>query len=56
MRAAESPRYVPMKPARQSSAGSVTYVSADCGTGLLRTYTPYVSRASRCFAMTSSLV
>ncbi|MDR0936090.1 MAG: hypothetical protein LBM98_05335 [Oscillospiraceae bacterium] len=25
MRAAESPRYVPMRPARQSSAGSVTY-------------------------------
>ncbi|MDR0935106.1 MAG: hypothetical protein LBM98_00320 [Oscillospiraceae bacterium] len=39
MRAAERVRYVGMRPARQSSAGSVTYVSADCGTGLLRAYT-----------------
>ncbi|MDR0935955.1 MAG: hypothetical protein LBM98_04655 [Oscillospiraceae bacterium] len=30
-------RYVGRIGARQSSAGSVTYVSADCGTGLLRT-------------------
>ncbi|MDR0935141.1 MAG: hypothetical protein LBM98_00495 [Oscillospiraceae bacterium] len=29
-------RYVGRIGARQSSAGSVTYVSADCGTGLLR--------------------
>ncbi|MDR0936291.1 MAG: hypothetical protein LBM98_06390 [Oscillospiraceae bacterium] len=29
-------RYVPVKPARQSSAGSVTYVSCPPGTGLLR--------------------
>ncbi|MDR0935257.1 MAG: hypothetical protein LBM98_01080 [Oscillospiraceae bacterium] len=36
MRAAESPRYVAVKPARQSSAGGVTYVSTDCGTGLPR--------------------
>ncbi|MDR0936806.1 MAG: hypothetical protein LBM98_09010 [Oscillospiraceae bacterium] len=37
MRAAESPRYVALKPARQSSAGSVTYVCFPPGTGLLRT-------------------
>ncbi|MDR0935292.1 MAG: hypothetical protein LBM98_01270 [Oscillospiraceae bacterium] len=30
-------RYVGLKPARQSSAGSVTYVSLVCTTGLLRT-------------------
>ncbi|MDR0936607.1 MAG: hypothetical protein LBM98_08010 [Oscillospiraceae bacterium] len=30
-------RYVGMKPARQSSAGSVTYVSVALTTGLLRT-------------------
>ncbi|MDR0937268.1 MAG: hypothetical protein LBM98_11365 [Oscillospiraceae bacterium] len=30
-------RYVGMRPARQSSAGSVTYVSFACTTGLLRT-------------------
>ncbi|MDR0937610.1 MAG: hypothetical protein LBM98_13120, partial [Oscillospiraceae bacterium] len=36
LRAAEIVRYVELKPARQSSAGSVTYVSTDCGTGLLR--------------------
>ncbi|MDR0935533.1 MAG: hypothetical protein LBM98_02490 [Oscillospiraceae bacterium] len=48
-------RYVAVKPARQSSAGSVTYVSADCGTGLLRRYTSYVSQAYRGFAMTNSL-
>ncbi|MDR0936850.1 MAG: hypothetical protein LBM98_09235 [Oscillospiraceae bacterium] len=39
MRAAENSRYVPLKPARQSSAGSVTYVSVALTTGLLRTYT-----------------
>ncbi|MDR0937403.1 MAG: hypothetical protein LBM98_12070 [Oscillospiraceae bacterium] len=39
MRAAVSSRYVGVKPARQSSAGSVTYVSVVCTTGLLRTYT-----------------
>ncbi|MDR0937215.1 MAG: hypothetical protein LBM98_11085 [Oscillospiraceae bacterium] len=32
-------RYAERIGAKQSSAGSVTYVSADCGTGLLRTYT-----------------
>ncbi|MDR0937068.1 MAG: hypothetical protein LBM98_10345 [Oscillospiraceae bacterium] len=30
-------RYVPLRPARQSSAGSVTYVCFPPGTGLLRT-------------------
>ncbi|MDR0935173.1 MAG: hypothetical protein LBM98_00655 [Oscillospiraceae bacterium] len=30
-----------------SPAGRVTYVSADCGTGLPRAYTSYVSRATR---------
>ncbi|MDR0935103.1 MAG: hypothetical protein LBM98_00305 [Oscillospiraceae bacterium] len=45
MRAAESVRYVGMKPARQSSAGSVTYVSVAYTTGLLRAYTVlYVER------------
>ncbi|MDR0937623.1 MAG: hypothetical protein LBM98_13185 [Oscillospiraceae bacterium] len=44
MRAAESVRYVGMKPARQSSAGSVTYVIFPPGTGLLRAYTLYVSQ------------
>ncbi|MDR0936617.1 MAG: hypothetical protein LBM98_08060 [Oscillospiraceae bacterium] len=37
MRAAERSRYVGLKPARQSSAGGVTYVSLVCTTGLLRT-------------------
>ncbi|MDR0937413.1 MAG: hypothetical protein LBM98_12120 [Oscillospiraceae bacterium] len=37
MRAAVSSRYAELKPARQSSAGGVTYVSAACTTGLLRT-------------------
>ncbi|MDR0936593.1 MAG: hypothetical protein LBM98_07940 [Oscillospiraceae bacterium] len=39
MRAAERPRYVTLKPARQSSPGSVTYVSVALTTGLLRTCT-----------------
>ncbi|MDR0935422.1 MAG: hypothetical protein LBM98_01925 [Oscillospiraceae bacterium] len=39
MRAAERSRYVPVRPARQSSAGGVTYVSVALTTGLLRTYT-----------------
>ncbi|MDR0935852.1 MAG: hypothetical protein LBM98_04135 [Oscillospiraceae bacterium] len=30
-------RYVPLRPARQSSAGGVTYVSVALTTGLLRT-------------------
>ncbi|MDR0935764.1 MAG: hypothetical protein LBM98_03675 [Oscillospiraceae bacterium] len=30
-------RYVPLRPARQSSAGSITYVCFAPGTGLLRT-------------------
>ncbi|MDR0935064.1 MAG: hypothetical protein LBM98_00105, partial [Oscillospiraceae bacterium] len=33
--------------AKQSSAGGITYVSADYGTGLLRRCTPYVSDAFR---------
>ncbi|MDR0937099.1 MAG: hypothetical protein LBM98_10500 [Oscillospiraceae bacterium] len=37
LRAAESSRYVGLKPAKQSSAGSVTYVSLAVTTGLLRT-------------------
>ncbi|MDR0937474.1 MAG: hypothetical protein LBM98_12435 [Oscillospiraceae bacterium] len=32
-------RYVERIAAKQSSAGSVTYVSTDCGTGLPRAYT-----------------
>ncbi|MDR0937678.1 MAG: hypothetical protein LBM98_13470 [Oscillospiraceae bacterium] len=36
LRAVERLRYVPVRPARQSSAGSVTYVCCPPGTGLLR--------------------
>ncbi|MDR0936002.1 MAG: hypothetical protein LBM98_04890 [Oscillospiraceae bacterium] len=37
-------RYVPVKPARQNTAGSVTYVCFPPGTGLPRAYTSYVSQ------------
>ncbi|MDR0936711.1 MAG: hypothetical protein LBM98_08530 [Oscillospiraceae bacterium] len=40
-------RYVELKPAKQSSAGSITYVSRVSGTGLLRALTLYVSQAYR---------
>ncbi|MDR0936213.1 MAG: hypothetical protein LBM98_05995 [Oscillospiraceae bacterium] len=40
-------RYVPVRPARQSSAGSGTYVSVAYNTGLLRAYTFYVSQVRR---------
>ncbi|MDR0935302.1 MAG: hypothetical protein LBM98_01320 [Oscillospiraceae bacterium] len=47
-------RYVPMKSAKQSSAGSHRHVSVAYTTGLLRAYTSCVSPASRRFAMTNS--
>ncbi|MDR0935854.1 MAG: hypothetical protein LBM98_04145 [Oscillospiraceae bacterium] len=40
-------RYVPMRPARQSSAAVRRYVCYAPGIGLLRAYTPYVSQVRR---------
>ncbi|MDR0936840.1 MAG: hypothetical protein LBM98_09185 [Oscillospiraceae bacterium] len=40
-------RYVPLKPAKQSSAGNRRYVCYAPGTGLPRAYTHYVSQVRR---------
>ncbi|MDR0936707.1 MAG: hypothetical protein LBM98_08510 [Oscillospiraceae bacterium] len=45
-------RYVGCTGARQSSAGSVTYVCFPPALDCFAPVTPYVSRAYRCFAMT----
>ncbi|MDR0935998.1 MAG: hypothetical protein LBM98_04870 [Oscillospiraceae bacterium] len=53
LRAAETLRYVPLRPAKQSSAAVHKYVCYAPGTGLLRAYTFYVSHAFRRFAKTA---